>query len=657
MKKNRIMAGVMAAAIVFGAAPNVNGDFTVIKTLSVGAAEENGITCTIEGITYALDSDGTLTISGEGEGIYGPANLEEFEGRLDEIKKVIFNGTFGSLWNYAFESCHFLEEISLPEGLEAVWEGAFSDCPNLKSVSVPESLNFCDKLAFSGTPWFERMRNENAGGFVIINNILVDGTGCEGFAAIPDDVVKIADRAFLQNTDITGIIIPDNVKEIGQLAFFGCEKLLDVILPENPEKIGRSAFENTPWIEKAREESSDGLVTAGELIIDGKKCSGNINIPEGITYVPDGAFYGCSTLEAVTFPKSLKTIGKYSFTGCENLQKIIIPDNVTYIGDGAFQNCSSLVYAQLPDGVTGIKTSEFAMCGNLKAVVIPDSVEADRIESFAFYGSENLTFYTDKEEIKQYAEYRGITCDSAKTDFTGVSLKPEDSFDLLIGIKMTCGEFETMLDGKEAVITDEKGRTFTSRMYRDGDGYFCSVPVAPSDYRRKYKVSFMGVQREFSVEQYFDNAKELYSKDPKMNGVIDAARKYCEAAAWFFKTDDKKPVIEWTKKDKDLLKKEGSKYKPSKKGRSIYGYSLLLEDKTKIRMYYEKDGESFITCGFSPLEYNKTVLTEDDIQTPTVMNYVYTVIDGKDADEPICILCKALFKYYEAVKQYSAELR
>jgi hypothetical protein len=57
-------------------------------------------------------------------------------------------------------------------------------------------------------------------------------------------------------------------------------------------------------------------------------------------------------LQNITIPNSVTSIGKGAFYGCESLQSIDIPSSVTSIGDNAFLGCSSLQNLSIPEGVT-----------------------------------------------------------------------------------------------------------------------------------------------------------------------------------------------------------------------------------------------------------------------------------------------------------------
>ena len=103
----------------------------------------------------------------------------------------------------------------------------------------------------------------------------------------------------------------------------------------------------------------------------------NVNtfsIPEGVTSIGQGAFYGCSSLTSITIPNSVTSIGRETFNGCSNLTSIAIPDSVTSIGHNAFQSCSNLVSITIGNSVTSIGNYAFSECSSLTSINIPDSI-------------------------------------------------------------------------------------------------------------------------------------------------------------------------------------------------------------------------------------------------------------------------------------------
>ncbi len=101
------------------------------------------------------------------------------------------------------------------------------------------------------------------------------------------------------------------------------------------------------------------------------------------------AFFGCSSLAAITIPDGATTIGERAFQGCSSLTAITIPDGVTMIGNYTFFGCFSLATITIPDSVTTIGRSAFQTCSSLTAITIPHSVTT--IGDYAFYGCSALT--------------------------------------------------------------------------------------------------------------------------------------------------------------------------------------------------------------------------------------------------------------------------
>lgn len=80
----------------------------------------------------------------------------------------------------------------------------------------------------------------------------------------------------------------------------------------------------------------------------------------------------CTDLHQITLPKKLKEISKGLFSR-SGLKEIEIPDSVTTIGDGAFAGVYSLTSITIPENVTKIGSSAFSGTG-LTSVVVPGSV-------------------------------------------------------------------------------------------------------------------------------------------------------------------------------------------------------------------------------------------------------------------------------------------
>ncbi len=106
----------------------------------------------------------------------------------------------------------------------------------------------------------------------------------------------------------------------------------------------------------------------------------------GITSIGTNAFGYAHSLQSITLPNSLTSIGASAFN-MSGLTSITIPDSVTSIGEEAFSGNYSLQSITLPDSLTSIGPSAFAGSG-LTSLTIPDSVTS--IGNWAFGGISSL---------------------------------------------------------------------------------------------------------------------------------------------------------------------------------------------------------------------------------------------------------------------------
>ncbi len=154
---------------------------------------------------------------------------------------------------------------------------------------------------------------------------------------------------------------------------------------------GALAWWNTPVMQQEREDGftwslgrdgtltfqGDGVLTSyTEEVQDWQKNSGGIKklvIRGNVTDV-EQQFGNCLSLQRVELPEGLRTIGAYVFQGCQNLKEITFPSSLKEIGRLAFLNCLALEKVDLPEGLETISEMAFGLCFNLAELEIPSSV-------------------------------------------------------------------------------------------------------------------------------------------------------------------------------------------------------------------------------------------------------------------------------------------
>ena len=113
----------------------------------------------------------------------------------------------------------------------------------------------------------------------------------------------------------------------------------------------------------------------------------SIDIPEGVTIIPKNCFYGCSSLESVTLPSTIKQIEEHAFYGCSSLISIDIPEGVSILPDWCFGECSRLGSITLPTTIKKIEKCVFYTCYKMKTISIPNGCE--RIEELSLKKRDN----------------------------------------------------------------------------------------------------------------------------------------------------------------------------------------------------------------------------------------------------------------------------
>ena len=252
-RKIRLLSALLALAMLLALLPTTAFADNAHATSGTCGAEGDG-----SNVTWKLDSDGTLTISGNGEIKDTSKNdLRWLWLYPDEIKKVIVENGVTRIGRYDFYNCTNLTEVDLSnvQTLKNIGDNAFANCSSLSTVKLPMNgeLEWIDTNAF---------------GFV-------DGSAPK----------------------IREIKIPASVKEIRGHVFNGCKQL------ENVEFAEDSELETIYW-----------------NVFDSTSLK-KITIPASVTTIEFDAFGRCEQLKSVTFApgSQLKKVDKKAFVDCPNL--------------------------------------------------------------------------------------------------------------------------------------------------------------------------------------------------------------------------------------------------------------------------------------------------------------------------------------------------
>ena len=95
-------------------------------------------------LTWELDNDGTLTITGTGS-MYAYQSWEKYD---LSIQKVVINDGALTVGSNAFKNCTNLTAVKLPDGVVSIQDSAFYGCSGLVNLTIPKSVKTIYPKAF-----------------------------------------------------------------------------------------------------------------------------------------------------------------------------------------------------------------------------------------------------------------------------------------------------------------------------------------------------------------------------------------------------------------------------------------------------------------------------------------------------------------------------
>jgi len=192
-------------------------------------------TCGKDGdnLTWTLNEEGVLTISGTGEMKDWMWSSETpWADYLSSIKSLVINDGVTSLGNSAFEDCTGLTSVTIPAGITNIRTWAFNKCSGLTSFEVAkDNPNYCavDGVLFN--------KDQTMLVQYPIGNTRTEYT-------IPNGVTTIRQCAFGYSV-LTSVTIPSSVTDVDPNAFYNCSGLTSITCEATtPPACGEGCFYN-----------------------------------------------------------------------------------------------------------------------------------------------------------------------------------------------------------------------------------------------------------------------------------------------------------------------------------------------------------------------------------------------------------------------------
>ena len=263
--KKRLLAVVLAVVMILSSMPFV---------FAADVVHSGQLTDTV---SWSIDSDGVLTISGSGSMGAGEYwyDLPWFDYN-DEVYSVVIAEGVTDIIDTAFYQLNSIKTISIPSTVESIEDSDVFVCESLEVITVsPDNEYFTSELGI--------LYNIDKTKLIYYPSAKAGDT-----FTIPASVTEICEEAFKGNTVIKNLIVPDTVKLLNEGVFYGA-------------------------------------------------CIEYFSFGNGITELPSNCFFACDELKRILIPESVTSIGSGCFMN-SGLENVVFGSNVKSVGNYAFYN-------------------------------------------------------------------------------------------------------------------------------------------------------------------------------------------------------------------------------------------------------------------------------------------------------------------------------
>ena len=277
-------------------------------------------------------------------------------------------------------------------------------------------------------------------------------------------------------------------------------------------------------------------------------------LPDALTYLNPGAFYGCSKLKTVKLSDKITKFNPSTFEGCSELTLEALPSGIKIISGKAFQNCTKIAFTELPSTVQEIGEYAFQKTA-VTFSVLPEALKT--IKEYAFSGTA-VTF----------KELPANVTSVAKGVFQSVKTMP------YFEIPNQSGLWETIPDALFFVATDDVPRTF-----------LCRAPSAP-----KATVNVGSGKWTGSFSQVAKNPNTTFKVLASALASYQATAPYNTMKLEILKTALAEPVVE---KPTDVLE-EHYTIAFEVNGETHTDFSAIPEGQVNLKIEFADDADEAI---------------------------------------------------------------
>ena len=281
-KASKLISIMLAALMLLSMAPISAFAASVVASGKFGASGNN--------LTWSLDSDGVLTVSGSGamEDFANGASMPWYSKRAN-IKTVVIESGVTNIGKNAFTGFTAIASATISDTVTSIGDKAFSNS-SLANFEFSDAGN----LKTIGTSAFN---STNIKSMVISDGVTTLGSYIFGYGpiksvTIPASVTSVGNYVFEETSSLSEVIFLGNKEPetIGNTVFLGCSSLAYVSVPADYDGDTFSNMKVAKAAASVAEVNGQGFATLADAISAAQSINGaelkllsHISIDSGIT--------------------------------------------------------------------------------------------------------------------------------------------------------------------------------------------------------------------------------------------------------------------------------------------------------------------------------------------------------------------------------------
>lgn len=347
------------------------------------------------------------------------------------LTNVVFPSTLKSIGPSAFIGCRNLQKVDIKVSRLTIGDRAFRDCDGLQAIQF-----FGDEFIVGTRAFF------GCGGLRDVNLTVKDITLSEGVFSGGYDPYPSHYGYCDRLTNV--LVVASNRVEFGVSAIAGCSALQQVMLTAGAElNVGSTAFSGCTALRQAMLTAGSEMKVGASAFSIGSgdhvsysSCNHLANVlmvASNRVELGASAFSGCTALQqAALVAPGASSFGDSVFSNCKALQSIELPIGLSGVPQNAFNSCTALQSVSLSSNVTSIAYRAFDTCTSLRSVELAEGLQT--IDEQAFYGCATLEDLCLPQSVSKVGDRAFERCDGlGEVVFSGVDTNLYAAAEIAIG--------------------------------------------------------------------------------------------------------------------------------------------------------------------------------------------------------------------------------